>query len=150
MPDTFPMPVLSLHDTRLARARRGEPMDADELTLLRRLADGARRPTAPEGCHTALHIRGYAAYDTADGWRITQQGEWYLARVGQYAIPMHEIDRLIGEADRGCTNLIRGVETPAAAAEALAEARDLLEQATVKVREALAVVERPVTAQAAE
>lgn len=134
-------------DMRIQAATRGHPLDAEELRALRLIADGAVYPGAHEGCCRALEIRGYAEY-TLTGWRVTTRGEWFLDRVGRYAIPAHEIARLIREADDGARHLATATEIPVDAWDALTEARRLLALAQKQVAEALRVVQ-PVAAKAA-
>ena len=107
-------------------------------------ADGAARPGDPGGCCIALGLRGYV--ECADiGWRATTQGEWFLDRVGRYAIPAHEIAQLIREADDGARHLATATEIPVGAWDALTEARWLLALAQKQVAEAMRVVQ-PATA----
>lgn len=137
----------SAADMRVQAATRGHPVDAEELRVLRLIADGAARPGDPGGCCIALGLRGYV--ECADiGWRVTTQGEWFIDRVGRYAIPAHEIARLIREADDGARHLATATEIPVDAWDALTEARRLLALAQKQVAEALRVVQ-PVAAKAA-
>jgi hypothetical protein len=130
----------------MERARRGVAMDAEELALLQMIAAGHSRACAAEGCHLALSIRGYARHDFRGDWQATQQGEWFLGRVGQFVAPMHVIERQIMNTEIGCGHLIRGDELPTDAVEALEEAQALLLEAAKRVQAAIGAINRPATA----
>lgn len=127
-------------EIRMERARRGEPMDAEELRCLYEISED-RQPADDGGACLALSIRRYIMWlASKQQYAMRDQGRWALDRIGAYTMPMHRVMSYARDAEDGCTNLIRAAECPTDAEDALKEARDLFEQARAKVQAAIAVV----------